>query len=474
MVDVETIYLSNDPLMIEGVVTLPYTESVAWTFDERRVVWVQVEDSVGNISEPYPAYAGNWLWSMSFQPGWNHISLPLEPVASITAESLCDKIASQGGSVTEIDRWHNAGWDGHICGLPFNDFDVVLGQSYFIKSDGVSSWNSEGIQVREAISLTLQIGWNSISIPHTDAYSAESLCSDFSAQGLTIVEVDRWHTGGWDGHICGLPFNNFNIERGRGYFVKSESSGTVTPSELPTSLRQPEAEEVLSLSPDDMPTGNAMSVEELHVGNLQDSSATFSWTTEGATTGYVRFGQNPDSLEQVAVDKRGAATSSTTHHVVLKHLSPETTYYFEIISGTEVGEKGSITTLPAFTSVPPSETVYGQLFWDNGSTPAANMLVYLTLQDADGVGSQGEAAGLSVLTDKNGYWHANLGNARLAESGDLFAYSASGDRVKLTAYTGSQSTEQTLDTNQLRPAAPLSLGQPSQSYNLHLPLITNR
>jgi hypothetical protein len=54
---VETMYLSNDPLMIEGVVTLPYTDTVEWPFDERRVVWVQVADSVGNVTEPYPAYA---------------------------------------------------------------------------------------------------------------------------------------------------------------------------------------------------------------------------------------------------------------------------------------------------------------------------------------------------------------------------------------------------------------------------------
>jgi hypothetical protein len=49
---VETMYLSNDPLMIEGMVTLPYTDTVEWAFDERRVVWVQVKDSVGNVAEP--------------------------------------------------------------------------------------------------------------------------------------------------------------------------------------------------------------------------------------------------------------------------------------------------------------------------------------------------------------------------------------------------------------------------------------
>ncbi len=50
--------LTNDPSFIEGVVTMPYTDTVEWIFDERRVVWVQVKDGVGNWSEPYPAFAG--------------------------------------------------------------------------------------------------------------------------------------------------------------------------------------------------------------------------------------------------------------------------------------------------------------------------------------------------------------------------------------------------------------------------------
>ncbi|MGB2772142.1 MAG: hypothetical protein WBF31_07460, partial [Anaerolineae bacterium] len=49
--------LSNDPLLLDGVVTMPYTPTVAWAFDEQAVVWVQVKDMVGNWSEPYPAYA---------------------------------------------------------------------------------------------------------------------------------------------------------------------------------------------------------------------------------------------------------------------------------------------------------------------------------------------------------------------------------------------------------------------------------
>jgi len=55
--DVEEMWLSNDPLFREGVVTLPYTTTVEWAFDERRVAWVEVVDGVGNFSEPYPAFA---------------------------------------------------------------------------------------------------------------------------------------------------------------------------------------------------------------------------------------------------------------------------------------------------------------------------------------------------------------------------------------------------------------------------------
>ena len=57
LADLGVMRLSNDPLMVEGVVTVPYTPTVTWTFDDRRVVWVQLSDSVGNWAEPYPAYA---------------------------------------------------------------------------------------------------------------------------------------------------------------------------------------------------------------------------------------------------------------------------------------------------------------------------------------------------------------------------------------------------------------------------------
>jgi len=49
-------FITNDPLFIENMVSMPYQQNVSWKFDERRVVWVKIQDSVGNEAEPYPAY----------------------------------------------------------------------------------------------------------------------------------------------------------------------------------------------------------------------------------------------------------------------------------------------------------------------------------------------------------------------------------------------------------------------------------
>jgi hypothetical protein len=52
------LYLSNDPLMVSGVVSLDYDGAeIPWTFDSQRVVWIQAEDSAGNLSRPVALFA---------------------------------------------------------------------------------------------------------------------------------------------------------------------------------------------------------------------------------------------------------------------------------------------------------------------------------------------------------------------------------------------------------------------------------
>ncbi|MGB0384969.1 MAG: fibronectin type III domain-containing protein [Ardenticatenaceae bacterium] len=433
------------------------------------------------FSEPIPeAPSAVASTSISLQAGWNHTSLSLEPLVGYSAQTLCDQINEQGGDAVEIDRWHNGGWEGHVCGLPFNDFDLVLGESYFIRSNSASNWSIAGRRVTEALPLTVQTGWNSIAIPHTDSYTAESLCDDMISQGVDVVEIDRWHNSGWQGHICGVPFNNFDIERHTGYFIKSNSSGTMSPTARSfTAFRMTDK---VNVAPEAVSTAQAVPIHDLQRSNLRDTSLTLSWTTQQATTGYVRFGETPETMSKVAYDSRGATTSRTTHRVVLNQLTPETSYYFEIISGAEVQksdpsrnerEAYSVTTLSPLDNVPPSDTIYGQIYQADGVTPATGTLVYLQLQDADDAASPKEAGLISALVDEQGYWHANLGNARSTEGSGSFAYAMPSARLLLTTQSAAADTlTHTLDTTSLRPAQPLTL-QPQARWQLYLPLIQN-
>jgi hypothetical protein len=170
------------------------------------------------------------LETVSIDLGWNLISLPVEPIVALDAEGLCEEIQDQGGEAVEVDRWYAGGWEGHICGLPFSNFPIELGLAYLVRSNVASQLKLGGYQVNDAVPLDLNIGWNTVSVPHTGTYTGETLCTEIGDQGVTALEIDRWQAGGWEGHICGLPFNDFAIETGRGYLLKAGSAGEVTPA----------------------------------------------------------------------------------------------------------------------------------------------------------------------------------------------------------------------------------------------------
>ncbi|MGB0389866.1 MAG: hypothetical protein ACPGWR_34015 [Ardenticatenaceae bacterium] len=93
----------------------------------------------------------------------------------------------------------------------------------------------------------------------------------------------------------------------------------------------------------------------------------------------------------------------------------------------------------------------------------------MQLEDRDQQGSRAQAALISALVDQHGYWHANLGNARLANRTKPFTYSAN-DRLTLVAQAaGAELVTQTLDLGSLPAAAPLLLEAP---WQLYLPVVT--
>ena len=56
------------------------------------------------------------------------------------------------------------------------------------------------------------------------SYTAESAAADIATQGGNCTEIDRWLNDGWDAHVRGLPFNNFALTLGPGFFFKCAQS----------------------------------------------------------------------------------------------------------------------------------------------------------------------------------------------------------------------------------------------------------
>jgi len=184
--------------------------------------WIHMVE-VAKRPEP-PAF------DISLHYGWNMISLPVEPPAPYTALSLLNEINAQGGSAVEVDRWLLTGdWGAYILGGPFPDYPIELGKGYFVKCNAPSTWSVLGEPVYTPVPLSFSAGWNLISIPSSDSYTAWSLFDGINGQGGSAVEIDRWHNGGWDFTLNSPRFNNFDVEKGKAYFVKCTGSSSFVP-----------------------------------------------------------------------------------------------------------------------------------------------------------------------------------------------------------------------------------------------------
>ena len=78
-------------------------------------------------------------------------------------------------------------------------------------------------------SMPLQSGWTLVALRVTPspALTASGVCSltNLDAPG-SVVEVVRWSAGAWESHRCGLPPNDFTLEPGAGYFVRTTVAAT--------------------------------------------------------------------------------------------------------------------------------------------------------------------------------------------------------------------------------------------------------
>ena len=166
--------------------------------------------------------------------GWNLVTLVATPADRLFAKGVCHSLDEvTPGSAVEVYRWENGGWDGHVCGLPVNDFALEVGRGYFVRLSLPSQWAYQGMAESVPATLSLVTGWNLVGpavvspLPSTASGSCASF-ADASGSG-SALELARWVDGGWDTYLCGLPPNDFTLEAGRGYFVRLSRPTQWTP-----------------------------------------------------------------------------------------------------------------------------------------------------------------------------------------------------------------------------------------------------
>lgn len=200
---------------------------------------------------------------------------------------------------------------------------------------------------------------------------------------------------------------------------------------------------------------------QIKITNLKDHSFTVTFYTEEETTGFIKYGTDPDRLNSQVADDRdqlsGTVGTYNLHHITLRSLQPENDYYYVLGTGSNAefdnqGQPFRTTTLSE-PSVPAAEakTVYGSVSNEDGNA-AEGSIVYVT---ADGFGD------LSSLVKATGSWAVSLSQAR-GETGLNYVDLSDSDLINILVQGVpiSKTIEHRLPVGRAQPVPELIFGQP--------------
>ena len=182
-------------------------------------------------------------------------------------------------------------------------------------------------------------------------------------------------------------------------------------------------------------------INKVYITNVRDGSFVVSWTTNQASDGRVEWGPTT-SLGNTTSD---SVSNTYTHYVQLFGLNISTTYYFQVRSGDGLKDNGGVpfqaTTAPTIGTPTPGSVIQGYMYQSDGSTAVPNAIVYLQLQDADGLATLGASQWLSARTSSTGYWSYDLVNARIPGLTAFFAYTNGADKIQIIGQGGANGTK---------------------------------
>lgn len=194
--------------------------------------------------------------------------------------------------------------------------------------------------------------------------------------------------------------------------------------------------------------------QNLQITNVTDRSFSVSWTTDESTVGYLKYGES-GAVDTTITDDRdqlsGETGSFKVHHVTVRGLNPQTTYSFEVGSGSgqslydNNGQPYQVTTGTTLGTPEGSDTIFGKIVTP-AQTPADGALVYVRLPGG---------APLSSLVKSSGSWAVSLASARVTSLNSYLSFDPAttvatieiaGEDGSLTSGTASIDTENPIPT----------------------------
>jgi len=201
--------------------------------------------------------------------------------------------------------------------------------------------------------------------------------------------------------------------------------------------------------------------KNIKISNITDTSFTVSFLTDEATPAFLKYGISAKDLDNQAGDERDQITGTVKpynlHHITIRGLTPNTSYYFTLGTGsnssfTNNGEPFQTKTAAQAGSQPVAKTVYGSVTTESGA-PAEGAIVYVKHPDA------GE---LSSLVKSSGSWAVYLSNARTVDGSD-YASTTDDDTILVSVQGPDQTKKASITTTvgKAQPVESISYGQTS-------------
>ena len=170
--------------------------------------------------------------------------------------------------------------------------------------------------------------------------------------------------------------------------------------------------------------GGYAQIDNHQATNLTSSSTTITWLSIDSVDACVYYG-----LTTALGDSLNDATIDDIHSIQILNLSPNTTYYYEIRSGSFIDNNGgsyyTFTTAEVGAGIP--YALYGTTYCPD-TTAAYGSLVIMVVKNGAATSHP-----LSSLVDINGLWYFSLGDLKDNITNDVFGY-ATGDTVFVTVY----------------------------------------